>query len=92
MYMYTYTECIHTLAQVWAHNLVKEVSTPYHQTTQVLLNMIGQSLTLTCSIRNLLEIPTLICIFFMKLYFNEKKKCTILKIIQRSIQKYYYNF
>lgn len=50
--------------------------------TQVFYNMKGQILNLTCSMKNLLEIQTLRCIFFIKIYTNEIDECIILKLIQ----------
>jgi hypothetical protein len=53
-----------------------------HQVTQKNFNMKGQILNLTCSMKNLLEIQTLRCMFFIKIYSNEIDECMILKLIQ----------
>jgi hypothetical protein len=49
---------------------------------QVFENVKGQIFNLTCSMKNLLEIQTLRCIFFIKIYSNETNECMILKLIQ----------
>jgi hypothetical protein len=89
-YMHTYT---YMLAYIHVHHMhlfkfkptslsQKRFQHVNHQFTQVFSNMEGQILNLTCSMKNLLEIQTLRCIFFIKIYSNEIDECMILKLIQ----------